>query len=314
MKYEDLDDKIKYCTKIIEKTEKIDWDDFLNTYQDIIDAENEVKKYNKLKYPLCIPSCRNRQPSLLQDLDKFGDSEIYVFNYENEVDLYKWLDKPNVNKITVPLEYLSIQKMRQFIQNYMGDKIYWVSDDDIKFFYYPWKLKELDVFSGFKIMEILIDKYFPTQFFSAISPTHLETGCRFFHKELFKYGYASQVCLFNGKICNDIGLKYTGDKSLLEDMEFVINSWKCGIPVQTTRAFLLKEYFKSGDKNSIASSKEKMLAYTEGTKEKLSEYVKVTFTKHGKVPTVTPKYKKLLKDFPPKKENNEKSGLFDFFE
>lgn len=177
----------------------------------------------------------------------------------------------------------------------MGDKIYWVSDDDIKFFYYPWKLKELDVFSGFKIMEILIDKYFPTQFFSAIAPTHLETGCRFFHKELFKYGYASQVCLFNGKICNDIGLKYTGDKSLLEDIEFVINSWKCGIPVQTTRAFLLKEHFKSGDKNSIASSKEKMLAYTEGTKEKLSDYVKVTFTKHGKVPTVRINYDKLKK-------------------
>ena len=33
MKYEDLDDKIKYCTKIIEKTGKIDWDDFFNTYQ-----------------------------------------------------------------------------------------------------------------------------------------------------------------------------------------------------------------------------------------------------------------------------------------
>lgn len=26
---------------------------------------------------------------------------------------------------------------------------------------------------------------------------------------------ASQVCLFNGKICNDIGLKYTGDKKLI---------------------------------------------------------------------------------------------------
>ena len=62
-----------------------------------------------------------------------------------------------------------------------------------------------------------------------------------------------------------------------------------------TRAFLLKEHFKSGDKNSIASSKEKMLAYTEGTKEKLSEYVKVTFTKHGKVPTLRINYNKLKK-------------------
>ena len=87
MKYDDLDDKIKYCTSIIEKTEKIDWQDFLDTYQEIIDAENDLKNYNKLKYPLCIPSCRNRQPSLLQDLSKFGDTEIYVFNYENEVDL-----------------------------------------------------------------------------------------------------------------------------------------------------------------------------------------------------------------------------------
>lgn len=263
-----LSEKVKHYMKSVEKTEKVDYNKLQEQYNLFIELENEVKNHNKLKYPLCIPSCRNRQPSLLQDLDKFGDSEIYVFNYENEVDLYKWLDKPNVHKVTVPLEYLSIQKMRQFIQNYMGDKIYWVSDDDIKFFYYPWKLKELDVFSGFKIMEILIDKYFPTQFFSAISPTHLESACRFFHGELFKYGYASQIFLFNGKICNDIGLKYTGDKSLLEDMEFLINSWKCGIPVQTTRAFLLKEYFKSGDKNSIASSKEKMLAYTEGTKEK----------------------------------------------
>ena len=247
-----LPEKVKHYMKSVEKTEKVDYVKLKELYNLFIELENEVKNHNKLKYPLCIPSCKNRKPSLLDRLELFGDSEIYVFNYENEVDLYKWLDKPNVHKVAVPLEYLSIQKMRQFIQNYMGDKIYWVSDDDIKFFYYPWKLKELDVFSGFKIMEILIDKCFPTQFFSAISPTHLETGCRFFHKELFKYGYASQVCLFNGKICNDIGLKYTGDKSLLEDMEFVINSWKCGIPVQTTRAFLLKEYFKSGDKNSIA--------------------------------------------------------------
>ena len=290
-----LPDKVKHYMKSVEKTEKVDYNKLQEQYNLFIELENELKKHNKLKYPLCIPSCRNRKPSLLDKLELFGDSEIYVFNYENEVDLYKWLDKPNVHKVIVPLEYLSIQKMRQFIQNYMGDKIYWVSDDDIKFFYYPWKLKELDVFSGFKIMEILIDKCFPTQFFSAISPTHLESACRFFHGDLFKYGYASQVCLFNGKICNDIGLKYTGDKSLLEDIEFVINSWKCGIPVQTTRAFLLKEHFKSGDKNSIASAKEKMLAYTEGIKEKMSEYVKVTFTKHGKVPTLRINYNKLKK-------------------
>ena len=290
-----LPDKVKHYMKSVEKTEKVDYVKLKEQYNLFIELENELKNHNKLKYPLCIPSCRNRKPSLLDKLELFGDSEIYVFNYENEIDLYKWLDKPNVHKVTVPLKYLSIQKMRQFIQNYMGDKIYWVSDDDIKFFYYPWKLKELDVFSGFKILETLIDKEFPTHDFSAISPTHLESACRFFHGDLFKYGYASQVCLFNGKICNDIGLKYTGDKSLSEDIEFVINSWKCGIPVQTTRAFLLKEHFKSGDKNSIASSKEKMLAYIEGTKEKLSDYVKVTFTKHGKVPTLHINYNKLKK-------------------
>ena len=38
-----------------------------------------------------------------------------------------------------------------------------------------------------------------------------------------------------------------------------------------------------------------MLAYTEGTKEKMSEYVKVTFTKHGKVPTLRINYNKLKK-------------------
>ena len=308
-----LPEKVKHYMKSVEKTEKVDYNKLQEQYNLFIELENEVKNNNKLKYPLCIPSCRNRKPSLLDRLEVFGDSEIYVFNYENEIDLYKWLDKPNVHKVTVPLEYLSIQKMRQFIQNYMGDKIYWAIDDDYNAMFFPWKLKKLNEFEGLHMLELLIDKEFPTHDFSAISPTHLESACRFFHGELFKYGYASQVCLFNGKICNDIGLKYTGDKSLLEDIEFVINSWKCGIPVQTTRAFLLKEHFKSGDKNSIASAKEKMLAYTEGIKEKLSEYVKVTFTKYGKVPTVTPKYKKLLKDFPPKKENNEKSGLFDFF-
>ena len=104
----DLPDKVKHYMKSVEKTEKVDYVKLKEQYNLFIELENELKNHNKLKYPLCIPSCRNRKPSLLDRLDVFGDSEIYVFNYENEVDLYKWLDKPNVHKVTVPLEYLSI--------------------------------------------------------------------------------------------------------------------------------------------------------------------------------------------------------------
>ena len=88
-----------------------------------------------LKYPLFVPSCHNRKPSILENLAQFGDTKVYACIYEHEVDMYTWLDDiKNVTKVIVPKEYLTIQKMRLFIQNYTdqnGIQKYWVTDDDL---------------------------------------------------------------------------------------------------------------------------------------------------------------------------------------
>ena len=290
----DLPDKVKHYMKSVEKTEKVDYVKLKEQYNLFIELENELKTHNKLNYPLCIPSCRNRKPSLLDRLDVFGDSEIYVFNYENEVDLYKWLDKPNVHKITVPLEYLSIQKMRQFIQNYMGDKIYWAIDDDYNAMFFPWKLKKLNEFEGLHLLELLIDKEFPTHDFSAISPTHLESACRFFHGDLFKYGFAS-LCLYNGKVLREHNLYYTGDNTVDEAAEFTILSWLHGCPVKTTRAFQILEYAPTGGSNTIACTNEKVKKMGENIAKKYPDYITVRWSKTGKVPTQRIHYSKLKK-------------------
>lgn len=249
---------------------------------------------NKLKYKLCIPTCRNRKPNILEHIDDFKNSKVLAFIYEDEIDKYDWLSN-KIEKVIVPKTYISCAKMRQFIQQYMGDQFYWVCDDDIKEIYFPWKIKKLNVFEGLSMIEQLVEREYPTNDFSYISPTHVEISCAFFNGENFSTGWASQCCLYNGKLCNEIGLKYTGDNTTEESIEFLINSYKCKKPAKVTHAFYVHEFSQCKGKNSIASAKEQMQRYVQTLKDRYSDLLTIKWCKTSYMPTIRVNYRKLRK-------------------
>lgn len=88
--------------------------------------------------PVVIPSYKNRKDCIVKTLDKVSKNDIYVFVYENDYieSGYSVFDnKPNVHFIKIKGDWRSIQKKRNFIQNYMlgleNVHDYIMMDDDV---------------------------------------------------------------------------------------------------------------------------------------------------------------------------------------
>lgn len=225
----------------------------------IDDLEKQTAPVNgavTLKYPLFVPSCHNRKPSILENLAQFGDTKVYACIYEHEVDMYTWLDDiKNVTKVIVPKEYLTIQKMRLFIQNYTdqnGIQKYWVTDDDLVDIWMYGKTHLVSAAQGLRMLEILSEG----KGYSAIGYGHVDMGCKFWHGGLMSDTYASVTLLYDGKVMKEHNLSYTGDHNVDESLEFIINSHIAGVPVKNCCWGLLHCYEPSGGKNSLASKPE----------------------------------------------------------
>lgn len=245
-----------------------------------------------LKYPLCVPSCHNRQPSILQHFDQFGDTKINVFIYEHETDLYTWLDDiPNVTKVVVPKDYLTIQKMRVFIQNYMGDQKYWVTDDDLVDIWLYGKSEKVSAAQGLRMLEVLTEG----EEYSAVGYGHVDMGCKFFTGVLLRDTYASVTLLYNGKVMREHNLKYTGDSNVDESLEFIINSHIAGVPVKNAVWGLLHCYEPSGGKNSLASKPENHMHMQESLYIKFGESVRIQLEKRRGY-TARVRYKRIGKE------------------
>lgn len=256
------------------KTEEEKQEIFNKNKKYLIELENSTKSENgiyKLRYPLCIMTCHNRKPSILDNLDQFGDSQINVFIYDFENEMYSWLDRKNVNKIYVPKEYLSCQKMRVFIQGYMGDKKYWVTDDDLKCVMMHNDKHKIDIGHALRMLE----EFSEGKGYGTIGYGHVELGVKFWNGDLVSDTYASVTLLYDGKIINEHGLKYTGDENVDESLEYVINSHICGIPVKNCVWGCLVCYEPSGGKHSLASKPEHHLHMQECLYIKYGDYVRI---------------------------------------
>lgn len=247
---------------------------FKKNKQYLIDLENSLLSQNgiyELKYPLCIISCHNRKPSILDNLAQFGNTPINVFIYDFEEELYKWLDMPNVTKVIVPKDYLSCQKMRVFVQNYMGDQKYWVTDDDLKYVVMHNDKHRIEIGHALR----MIEEYSEGKNYATIGYGHVELGVKFWGGDLDSDTYASVTLLYDGKIINEHGLKYTGDENVDESLEYIINSHICGIPVKNCVWGCLVCYEPSGGKHSLASKPEHHLHMQESLYIKYGDYVRI---------------------------------------
>lgn len=228
-----------------------------------------------LKYPIGITSVHNRRPAILDHLDQFGDSKIYIFHYENEDELYEYLNKDKrIVNVSVPMDYLKVQKMRLFIQNYFREnKVskYWVADDDLVDIFLYEKSRKVSAAQGFRMLEIFSEG----KEWSAIGYGHVDMGCKFWHGGMTADNYASVALLFNGDVCDKYNLKYTGDVNVNEDIEFVINSHIAGVPVKCCNWGLLNCYEPSGGKNSQASRPEQHLHYQDSLYIKYGDLVRL---------------------------------------
>lgn len=229
-----------------------------------------------LKYPLCIITCHDRRPSILENLYQFSDeTTINVFIYEDELKLYDWLHKKRLNKIIVPIKYRSCQKMRVFVQQYMGVKKYWVTDDDLRAVALYDDKREISIGHALRMLEELSEG----KFYSAIGYGHVDIATKFWVGKLTLDTYASVTLLYDGEILTKNRLKYTGDSEVDESLEFIINSHLKGVPVKNCPWGLLRCYEPSGGKNSLASPPEKHLSMQEALYIKYGDYVRLGLEK-----------------------------------
>lgn len=224
-----------------------------------------------LKYPICIITYGNRKPSILDNLEQFGKTAIKVFIYDFQKEMYNWLSGDNIEKIYVDSQYLTVQKMRVFVQNYMGEKKYWVCDDDVcGVLLYP-KKHEIKLAHGLKMLENATEG----RNFSALGFCSTEMATYFWDgSHIFSGGFPRICVLYDGKVCLENGLVYTGDSGINEDLEFVINSHLLAIPVEKCDWGYLKTYCADFNK-SIASTKSKHLSYQMNAYIKYGSWVRI---------------------------------------
>lgn len=148
---------------------------------------------------VCIPSYKNRKNNLLYRLQDLGNREIIAFIYEDDFyeSGYDQLDLSKCKVVMVPKEYHTIQKMRRFIQNYMGNQVYWTIDDDII-------IEE-------KVLKDVEDCF--DESIAILAPMNI-----IFWKTRIPQKYPIQAILFNGTLLAKKKISYSG-MPIHEDIE-----------------------------------------------------------------------------------------------
>lgn len=176
-----------------------------------------------MKAPVLFPVFKHRQSTLLDRIEDVGDRQVFCFYYTFDKDNYDFSLYPTVIFIEVPDTYLSGQKMKRFIQDWAIDKgfqKFWLLDDDIDTFQYFRKYNGLKQLPLHKALDYAEHK-FDTNYYSPRS----------------KNCYCLKSCFLIDK---DAPIKFSGDDTVLEDLELTLKLQKENIPFVIDENWLLQ--------------------------------------------------------------------------
>lgn len=191
-----------------------------------------------LKYPICFPVYKHRKTTILDRLkDLKGLPEnVYCFMYDFDKENYCLDDYKDIKNLTiVPVsdEYKTSMKMRMFIQNYMGDRKFWMFDDDVSSIQWAWKeenkghIEKIGMPEAFSTIEEVSDK----ENFAILGPTLSQVNFYWSssREDFTINGFPCIACLIDGKLLSEKGVHYTGDTEVNEDYEIWVNSRRAGL-------------------------------------------------------------------------------------
>lgn len=317
--------------------------------------EIEILNYIKDNYltmeptiPIVIPSYKNRNGCIVQNLDLLSNNDIYVFVYENdyiESGYDKYDNKSNVHFVKIPSNcgWRCIQRKRYYIQQYLKNipeiHDYIMVDDDIK----SGKMWSID---GERINLSLKNYLGVLQYaflnienrtYGGPSGTDIEFG--HWDKKQFYYNsiFYQTFCISNDYIRNG-GICFRDRNRICEDIILNYDLLNSG---NTTLSFrwLLSEYSFRDANKSVASFSEEIYIINVETIKIMQEHTKITATsskqypmaikpyRHGETNKIwfrikpivfndelsyEERYKTILSFY--KKQKNERPELEDFFE
>ena len=212
-----------------------------------------------MKYPICFPVYKHRETTILdrlKDLSSLPD-KIYCFMYNFDVQNYNlsdYQDIKNLEIIMVPDEYKTSMKMRMFIQNYMGDKKFWMFDDDVSSIQWVWKeenkghIDKVTLGKAFEYVEKISDENN-----LALAGPNLSDMSFYWAKGVDDFtlnGFPCIACLIDNKQLIEKGVRYTGDINVNEDYEIWVNTKRAGLKCGVALGVKLKLDEKVNGKGS----------------------------------------------------------------
>ena len=275
-----------------------------------------------LRRTVCIPSCRNRKPSLLDSLNEVS-SKVNVYIYEDEVKLYEWLkETDNLKKIVVPVDYHSVQKMRYFIQGHMGDEAFWLLDDDLIGASFCRKLKTSTVFQAIWAADEIVEHEHALDRLASIQANMCDINAKTWEGKTLIRGaeFNHQAVLYNAPLLNKKNIKFTGDKKVNEDTEMSIDVLRAGERMGAVEGINIVPIMDS--KLSIASSRDKQMGMVVDGYMKFGNYCKLDIKETDKNIQVHVNRKEceVMRTLPPRYdgkiykfcEDRDFEGLYEF--
>lgn len=304
-----MNDNLRYIIKhhrVRESLNKALNDEYFNS-RDVTEIISKLKlaeSSEKLEfsYPIIFPSCNNRKPSIIKDL-KHISSPVYIFVYASQEKLYEYIKQENVTKVIVPDEFVTIQRMRKYMQEFMGDKIYWMLDDDIVEARILANKVSIKWYEGLYVLDkILAERGVMNS--TCIGGPAIEMSNYFYasggETKIFKFtkcGYIVNVFIINGKLCKEKKILFKGDPNVSEDLEITIDAReRSGKILQLMGVtFVCDIGCLNKAKKSIASTPVKVKKYTICNYKKFGQWIKFKFKKDQVFPITvlrkTPKAK-----------------------
>lgn len=255
-------------------------------YKLVEDLYKEIEecKTVALDNVVCILTCQNRKPSLLDTLSEIT-SDVYVYIYESEEHLYEWLEQENVTKVCVPDAYRSCQKMRHFIGEHMSecpDKMYWELDDDLLCGYVSCKTKKTSVWKTLKVTEGII-KHCNAYDYEVLQVNMCDISAKFWNGKYLIRGceFPHQCMLINKERLENLNIRFTGDATVHEDVELAIEVYKKGGKLGAVEGVLVTPL--NDPKKSIASNDEHLKDLVFDGYQKFGEWCKLVPKKNREV-------------------------------
>lgn len=267
-------------------------DEWLEDGRELGELINKLKLCHKkdkleLAYPIAVPSCNDRRPSVIKDF-KHITSPIYLFIYEKQKELYDYVNQENVTKVIVPNEYITIQRMRLYMQKYMDDKTYWMIDDDLHYSLFLRDRIETPWYEGLWVMGEIVKERNLMSNWAVACMQHAPESYWYDGVSKKKLGerfgsFPAQVYLLNGKEMIEHEIYFGGDPTVNEDVEMGVLLRKRKMPPLVLLGVSFKFYSTSGGKQSIASTPQKVKQYFINNYEKFGEYLNLRYSKSGGV-------------------------------